>query len=698
MTGARPADILRHLEEPATTDHELLARFVREQDHAAFRELVVRHGPVVLGVCRRVTGHREEAEDAFQAAFLTLARKASSIGKPEALSSWLHGVALRVAQTARRSVLRRRSREAVVSVMPDLPTSTRAEDPGFNPILDEELEALPPWYRDAIVLCDLQGLTREQAATTLGVPEGTLSSRLAMGRKKLALRLTKRGITLSVAAIPMTFSATLAAPVPNELVTKTCVQVADWMAGGTIPKPLAKLTEGGMAVRKFHVLGLCTVAATFAGVVYAIQPKQNTPATEPANAAVAAVKTALTESRSPDSATDDKPVAGTYMPRLRETIDVNCSGLQKFAWNQQGTQLALQSDNDKGRITVVSLDPLTTREFTPDPTSGLVGFMPDGKQLITEIHEYELVSGIHRLDFWGVPEQKKVQVAGPDGPLASVNPLTIQKLRSLNLDLAETQGFWRVPYAIMPDGKSFRTVGVTQDADHLNKVKVEVLEVDLLTGKKTKSLLSVTANSIGSSFALSPDGKKLAVFEKRDTLLFYDVDSAAKMHSIQIESPMPNARIASARPVDQSVTHHLNFSRDNSRLVVSGGIGLCLVLNANSGTLLAPLQSIENCSYGNAHEVFSGDDRLLALWGMQYSIRKAIDSNGQEQDNLSDGNLILASWDTQTGKALKTWQLRKQVQFAFNPVRPVLAILESNRSGGTRIGLWDFSPELTDKK
>ena len=113
MTGARPADILRQLEEPAQTDRDLLARFVRERDQSAFRELVIRHGPVVLAVCRRVTCHRQDAEDAFQAVFLILARKASSIRKPEVLGSWLHGVALRVAQTRLRKLTKEEFQDCV---------------------------------------------------------------------------------------------------------------------------------------------------------------------------------------------------------------------------------------------------------------------------------------------------------------------------------------------------------------------------------------------------------------------------------------------------------------------------------------------------------------------------------------------------------------------------------------------------------
>src|SRR5579872_4153077 len=134
MTGAHPADILRQLEEPASTNRDLLARFVREGDQLAFRELVIRHGPLVLSVCRRVTCHRHDAEDAFQAVFLVLARKASSIKKPDVLASWLHGVALRVAQTSHRSALRRRVREVAVSIMPEQFAPSNEAEAELSPI------------------------------------------------------------------------------------------------------------------------------------------------------------------------------------------------------------------------------------------------------------------------------------------------------------------------------------------------------------------------------------------------------------------------------------------------------------------------------------------------------------------------------------------------------------------------------------
>jgi hypothetical protein len=149
MTGARPADILRQLEEPSATDRELLALFVRERDQTAFAELVRKHGSIVLGVCRRMTGHPQDAEDAFQAVFLILARKAAAIRNPDLLGNWLYGVAVRIAQTARRSSSRRRAREVAVSAMPDTPVPPAETVSELSPILDEELVALPPWYHDA---------------------------------------------------------------------------------------------------------------------------------------------------------------------------------------------------------------------------------------------------------------------------------------------------------------------------------------------------------------------------------------------------------------------------------------------------------------------------------------------------------------------------------------------------------------------
>ncbi len=171
--------------EPDDTDGELVQRFARDRDEAAFAELVRRFGPMVLGVCRRVA--RGSAEDAFQAAFVVLARRAADVRPREAVRGWLYGVAVRTAREARAVSARRLAREVPVAVVPD-----RAAEPAETPdpdalrILDEEVAGLPDHLRVAVVLCELDGVSRKDAAARLGIPEGTVSSRLAKARKLLA--------------------------------------------------------------------------------------------------------------------------------------------------------------------------------------------------------------------------------------------------------------------------------------------------------------------------------------------------------------------------------------------------------------------------------------------------------------------------------------------------------------------------------
>ena len=168
------------------TDRDLLARFVRSRDEDAFAELVRRHGRMVLAVGRRVTGHPQDAEDAFQAAFLVLARRAGQVNRPEQLANWLYGVAYRTALEARAA--RRRVMEHAVSAAPE-PAAPDPPDnnPDLRRVIDGELERLPDKYRAAVVLCDLEGVPRADAAQKLKIPEGTLSSRLSYASVRRAI-------------------------------------------------------------------------------------------------------------------------------------------------------------------------------------------------------------------------------------------------------------------------------------------------------------------------------------------------------------------------------------------------------------------------------------------------------------------------------------------------------------------------------
>lgn len=218
--------VLRHLHHLLAppggerTDGELLAQFVATRDEAAFAALVRRHGPMVLSVCRRMLHHTQDAEDCFQATFLVLARKATTV-KRDSVGSWLYAVAYRTSLESRAVNARRRARERQVQDMPH-PEVRPPEAQDWRPWLDQELNRLPEKYRAAIVLCDLESRSRKEAARLLHLSEGTLSSRLARGRRLLAQRLASHGLSLSAAVLATALSASAAsAQVPAALVSST---------------------------------------------------------------------------------------------------------------------------------------------------------------------------------------------------------------------------------------------------------------------------------------------------------------------------------------------------------------------------------------------------------------------------------------------------------------------------------------------
>jgi RNA polymerase sigma factor (sigma-70 family) len=202
MATNRLRQALEQVLQPRTavTDGQLLTRFVAAGDESAFATLLRRHGPMVLGVCRRLLRHTQDAEDAFQATFLILAKKAPSVVQRDSVGSWLYAVAYRTARDARAVRARRRAVERQLAELPQ-PEVAPVEPQDWRPLLDHELSRLPEKYREPVVLCDLEGLSRREAARQLGLAEGTLSSRLATARQMLARRLSRYGLGLSGGAL-----------------------------------------------------------------------------------------------------------------------------------------------------------------------------------------------------------------------------------------------------------------------------------------------------------------------------------------------------------------------------------------------------------------------------------------------------------------------------------------------------------------
>ena len=247
------------------TDGQLLRSYLHRHDEAAFEALVRRHGPMVRGVCLRVLCNDADADDAFQAVFLVLLRKADSLATREVLGDWLHGVAYRTALKARAAAARRHLKERRTArseaVVDDEPR------PDWLPLLDREIERLPQKYRLPVLLCDVQGRTRKEAAQQLDWPEGTVSGRLSRARALLTRRLTRCGVTLSAATAAMALTEEASAHLPFALIGSTCKAASGFAAGcaaGSVSAPVAALTEGvvkAMLMSKVkNVVALLTVA------------------------------------------------------------------------------------------------------------------------------------------------------------------------------------------------------------------------------------------------------------------------------------------------------------------------------------------------------------------------------------------------------------------------------------------------------
>jgi RNA polymerase sigma factor (sigma-70 family) len=275
--------VLRHLRKAVLlpqaaglTDGQLLGQFLEQRDEVAFEALVRRHGPMVLGVCRRVLRNHHDAEDAFQATFLVLVRKASSVVPRQLVANWLYGVAYQTALKARAAAGKRRAKERQVTEMPEPEAGPHDLWRELRPLLDLELSRLPDKYRAPIVLCDLQGKTRREAAQQLGWPEGTLSGRLARARALLAKRLARHGLTTAGGALAAVLSARAAACVPAPLVGFT-VKAAHLVAAGqaaahVVSPAVAALTEGvlqGMLLNKLKALLALVSAVALTCVVFA---------------------------------------------------------------------------------------------------------------------------------------------------------------------------------------------------------------------------------------------------------------------------------------------------------------------------------------------------------------------------------------------------------------------------------------------
>jgi RNA polymerase sigma factor (sigma-70 family) len=381
------------------TDAQLLRRYVQSQDEAAFTELVHRHGPMVLGVCRRLLRDEATAEDAFQATFLVLVRRAGGLCWQESIAGWLHEVAWRVAHKARRRPAHHSLQEPAMT--PDRAAEDRDLEPGE--ILEEALASLPRHYRNVLVLCCREGKSNEEAAVALGCPVGTVKSRLARGRELLRRRLLRRGVAAPAAvAVSIAAGPSAEASVSPRLFQTTIEQAVAFAkgtaAGGAPAVLLARAVLHGFAISRVGLgvgLALCgallLLGAAFAAGVFtppipgaeesallAVGP----PVRRSGAPALPAVPNDLEERDEP--AATPQPASSLETPLPRGAVAR--LGTTRYRSGETFTKLKLSPDGKKlltfgGVNGVIAWDARTGKQLLRRPLGWEGELSPDGERL-----------------------------------------------------------------------------------------------------------------------------------------------------------------------------------------------------------------------------------------------------------------------------------------------------------------------------
>jgi RNA polymerase sigma factor (sigma-70 family) len=516
--------VLRHLRHLAAApetrrgDRQLLYDFVAAGDPGAFAELLRRHGPMVLGACRRLLLDEHDAEDAFQATFLVLARKAASVRDTEAVGGFLYGVARRTAMNARKSNARRRRSEQQscerTSEQPAAQSSLRE----LQAVLDEEVGRLPEKYRAPFVLCCLEGQSRGEAARELGCSEGTLSSRVARAREMLRRRLTARGISLSAALTVLTLSPEARSAVPAALAAATLRGVGD---AATVPARAVAWAQGvlrAMAAGARWRAGIALLAVTgliAAGAGYAVglRPASESP---PEQQAARAPDAPSAEKRSPGVDLYGDPLPPGAVARLG-TLRFRHGNFASFVrFTPDGRTLVSQALN--GTCTWDASTGRQVHSFSPE-SGGIwrsAALSPDGRVLATAndagVRLWEVATGrIVRTLATG--RYFRVRFA-PDGRSLAVQRSTAQNTVEV-LDAATGRAKWSWSPREHPlecvefsaDGKDVVAAGWSAiQSPPLTDHTIRFLDAATGTERRRIDLGTSSPNQL----ALSSDGKLLA--------------------------------------------------------------------------------------------------------------------------------------------------------------------------------------------
>jgi RNA polymerase sigma factor (sigma-70 family) len=648
-------------------DAQLLADFLRRRDDNAFATLVRRHGPMVLAVCRRVLCDPHDAEDAFQATFLVLVRKAATVSRPERLGNFLYGIAYRVSLKMRGNNARRRRQEKPLVDVPVAGADSDLDWRELRPILDEELHHLPEKYRVPVVLCYLEGISKRAAARQLGWPEGTLSTRLHQARLILRDRLARRGLGLSAALTVALAQGTAPAAVPSTLAAAT-VAAASLVAAGRaalVSAPVAALAEGvvremGWIKLKISVILLASVliAAGLGGgarrTPAAPEGKDKAPATPAApgpKKQTGALKTfplgkdvkeviwspdgkrmASWASRSEKRAGGDKDaldwfatvkvwdaVTGKEIASLGELKN---SGLVAFGFSSDGTTLALSFfrqieegarvelwDARKGALK-------KTIEMDYGRMTPKFAFAPDGKILAV------LYAG---------EKGRDKSMPGLNGGVRLFDPARGDVIR-----LTRGHKHMAISLAFAPDGKLLATGG----SQHDNDVRLW----DVASGREVRVLRT---GVLVPALTFSPDGKLLATGQGDGRVVLWDV-ATGKERRVLKDAP--------------DYIYAVTFSPDGHLLAAAGTVErdgkrtyTVRLWNATSGERLRSWEdtgaSIHFTPDGKGLAIL-GKDGAVRLWDLKKWAETAESRSGHGFDKLIDQLIESRKTDEQAAEWL----------------------------------------------
>jgi RNA polymerase sigma factor (sigma-70 family) len=649
MSARSVGTVLSHVRKLAAaygaesaTDCELLQAFADRQDQAAFAMLVRRHGPMVLNVCRRVLHQHHDAEDAFQATFLVLARKAASVRRSQALAGWLYGAAHRMALSMRRAAVRRRQHEAKVTGMASTNPSTELAWREVQALLEDEIQRLPEKYRMAFVLCCLEGKSRADAAGLLGVREGTLSSRLDQARKRLQSRLDRRGVSLSTVLAVAALTDPAKALGLSAITARAAVALAAGKAAaaGVISARVAGLVEQGSRalftskLKLAPLLLAACVAAAGAGLVagqpFADPPLAGEPAQQPAPPA---------------------PPAEVTPGRT----DVNGDPLPAEALARLGTL-----------------------RFRPGSFIASLFFAPDGKTLVAQgadgtICVLNLATGRHvRRIQTGDGTRRRFSPMSDDGRWMILNPERVNGRIDTEAALElwdcttgqKVRTFGKAPYIsglLSPDGKALAALRYDS-----------VVEMwDPHTGHLVRSWKTQDEPGYDLYFRarFTADGKWLVTGHKGKVVRCWDVATGVRLHEFTnvltttLFAVSPQGVLA-VDGTDYTAMRNTGGESTEARVrlfdVVTGKERQPLIARQKKNALGQP-------GWLMAGE-FSPNGKLLATGGAEGLMRL---------------------WDVATGKELRSWPYAASSTGAlrFSPDSRVLAVCDA----GTTIRLYDVA-------